>query len=90
MVRSSRAALRTATQNLDLVEAQTAAGDPHRIVSRGFAVVRLAGRVVTDADALDPGAEIQIGFRDGAADAVVKRVEAGGAWQDGGDTGPNG
>ncbi len=52
--------------------------DPRRVLSRGYSIVRFAGRVLSDVSTLEVGSEIQVQFATGSADAQVRRLNGRG------------
>ncbi|MBI5793482.1 exodeoxyribonuclease VII large subunit [Candidatus Uhrbacteria bacterium] len=52
--------------------------NPKRVLARGYSIVRTLGRVLTDVSTLEVGAEIQVQFAAGSADARVSHVSGKG------------
>jgi exodeoxyribonuclease VII large subunit len=52
--------------------------DPKRVLSRGYSLVTVDGRVVRDASTLEVGADITVQFAAGSADARVSRINGRG------------
>ncbi len=64
-----RARLREASATLEGLAARLQAGDPRAVLARGYALVTdRAGRPVTSASAVGPGARLRLEFADGAVD----------------------
>lgn len=48
--------------------------DPRRVLARGYSLVRLGGEIVKDGSTLEPGAQIDVQFASGSAQADVTHV----------------
>ena len=60
---------------LGRIEAQVEGNNPSRILSLGFAIVRSAGKVLTDTDHLEVGQNVEITLADGTASATITEVK---------------
>jgi exodeoxyribonuclease VII large subunit len=66
--------LQTQRQQLAWLGDRVAARDPRRMLEMGFAMVRSGGRHITSVGDVQPGVEITVLWRDGSADAEIKRL----------------
>ena len=66
--------LQTQRQQLAWLGDRVAARDPQRMLEMGFAMVRSGGRHITSVGDVQPGVEITVLWRDGSADAEIKRL----------------
>lgn len=69
--RAARLAVERAKSRLAASAERQRLLDPRRVLERGYALVRAAGRVVKSAGDLAPGIALDISFRDGHARAVT-------------------
>lgn len=56
---------------LDSMEQEIKSKDPRRILSLGYSLVRRGGKLISSADILNPGEQIDIEFKDGKASATI-------------------
>ena len=66
-----RSLLQQKKQQLLLLQAQLAALSPHRIIEKGFVLVRRSGALIRSAHTLQPHDEITLSFHDGTINAVI-------------------
>lgn len=79
---SHRASLRAMTQRaldreaarLELAQARCELMNPRRLLDRGFAMVTIEGKLVTELQRIGPGAQIEIQMKGGRLTATVERV----------------
>ena len=66
-----------AKQKLEMqaIEAQVEGNNPSRILSLGFAIVRSAGKALTDTDHLEVGQNVEITLADGTVSATITEVK---------------
>jgi exodeoxyribonuclease VII large subunit len=60
---------------LDTIEQRVNSGDPRRILSLGYSIVRQHGKLIRSADMLSKGEQIDIEFNDGSISAKITSTE---------------
>lgn len=71
LTRSCESLLRQKKQQLLLLQAKLSALSPHRIIEKGYALVRRSGTLIRSAHALCPQDQITLSFHDGEITAVI-------------------
>lgn len=66
-------ALRLAAESLTQSAALAQAHDPMRILERGFAIVRRAGKTITEAQTLQEGDAVDIQWHRSSTQAIIKK-----------------
>lgn len=72
--RATTNVIRERKRNLDGADRALRLLHPDRVIERGYAMVRLGHRVVTDVADIAPESRLSIAFRDGIADVTVDSV----------------
>lgn len=70
--RGCQLALQNAERELGHAARRLSLGDPRNILRRGYAVVQVGGKIVSEVSALQPGVLARVTLADGEVDVVVK------------------
>jgi exodeoxyribonuclease VII large subunit len=75
LIQQMRSQLQQAQQHHELLQEKAASLDPRAVLKRGYAVVRVEGAIVRNAEAVVAGQEIAVQFGQGSIRAIVQSVD---------------